>query len=94
MKRLFAILLTTLPVLGFANEVYVDGLYYNIIEGTTQAEVISCGREGDIVIPSTITENGIEYKVTSIGDNVFNSSYITSIEIPASVTSIGSSAFE
>ena len=43
---------------------------------------------GDIVIPSTIDINGTSYTVTTIGDNAFSHSAITSLEIPNSVTKI------
>ena len=54
--------------------------------------VVLC--KGDVVIPLTVTNEGVEYKVTSIGDNAFNgSSNISSITIGDNVTSIGSYAF-
>ena len=50
---------------------------------------------GEVVIPSTVTYEGEEYNVTSIGDEAFYYCYsLTSITLPEGVTSIGSSAFE
>ena len=47
-----------------------------------------------VIIPSSITIAGKEYKVTSIGDEVFWCyRSLTSITIPSSVTSIGENAF-
>ena len=47
-----------------------------------------------ITIPSSVTIEGKEYSVTSIGASAFKScSLLTSIEIPNGVTSIGNSAF-
>ena len=47
-----------------------------------------------ITIPSTVTIEGMEFNVISIGGNAFrNCSSLTGIEIPSGVTSIGSSAF-
>ena len=43
---------------------------------------------GDIVIPSTITVDGTDYTVTTLGSNAFSHSAITSLEIPNSVTKI------
>ena len=43
---------------------------------------------GDIVLPSTISIDGTDYTVTTIGDNAFSHSAITSLEIPNSVTKI------
>jgi hypothetical protein len=46
-----------------------------------------------ITIPSTVTNGGITYSVTSIGVNAFSQKSLTSVTIPNSVTSIGGSAF-
>ena len=49
---------------------------------------------GNVVIPKSVTYNGVTYNVTSIGGNAFAvCSGLTSITIPNSVTSIGSSSF-
>lgn len=54
-------------------------------------------KDRDIVIPSTITYNNVEYTVTAIGDKAFydseNSVLMSSITIPSTVTSIGELAF-
>ncbi len=45
---------------------------------------------GDVVIPETVTHDGVEYKVTGIGNSAFaNCHGLTSIEIPNSIVSIG-----
>ena len=49
---------------------------------------------GNVVIPSSVTYDGKDYSVTSIGNQAFASCYdLTSVEIPNSVTSIGTEAF-
>ena len=49
---------------------------------------------GEVVIPSTVTYGGEEYRVTSIGNGAFDDcSSLTSVTIPESVTEIGDGAF-
>ena len=80
-----------------------SGLYFNIISDTT-VEVtydeiyINTGNnsyQGDIVIPETVTHEGITYTVVAVGDRAFNSCYgaLTSVVVPNTVTSIGELAF-
>ena len=78
---------------AFAQKVEIGGIAYSLSSDRT-ASVTSKAYSGDITIPSTITYNGINYSVTSIGDSAFYSCSLTSITIPNSVTSIRSSAFE
>ena len=77
-----------------AEKVKVDNISYNLNTETMEAEVTSGGSySGDIVIPATITYNGEEYNVTSIGEDAFSLEYfLTSITIPAGVTTIGERA--
>ena len=57
------------------------------------------GSETEVIIPSTVENNGTTYKVTEIADGTsssgaFYDSNITSVVIPDTVTSIGDYAFE
>ncbi|MGM9819841.1 MAG: leucine-rich repeat domain-containing protein [Candidatus Onthomorpha sp.] len=76
-------------------------LYYNItsdntVEVTYYSSTTTDNNyvSGDVVIPSSVTNNGTTYSVTSIGDAAFSDcSGLTSVTIPNSVTSIGERAF-
>ena len=95
---LFSLILSVVfSTTALAYDVKIDGIYYNLISKGKTAEVTS-GEEkysGEVVIPSSITSEGQEYKVTTIGERAFaHCSGLTSITIPNSVTSIGGWAFE
>src|SRR5439155_19643956 len=60
------------------------------VSGSTAYVAYSPNASGDVVIASTF--NG--YPVTSIGDNAFIGTGLTSVTIPNSVTSIGQYAFK
>ena len=73
-----------------------SGIQYLIIEGNAVVTGHTNELTNDVVIPSSITVNGMSYNVTRIGNYAFynyNCSALTSIVIPNSVTYIGSNAF-
>ena len=98
-KRLFftfLLLLTNLMASAF--DCQVDGIYYNLDTSGKTAEVtyqsLSNSYRGSVDIPSSVTYNGIKYKVTGIGDGAFwDCSGLTSVTIPNSVTRIRYGAF-
>ena len=50
---------------------------------------------GDVVIPETVTYNGVTYTVTEIDDDATNHQpYVTSMSLPSTLTSLGTSVFE
>ena len=72
----------------------VDGIYYDI---RGNEAIVTSGDNpytGEVSIPPTVTIDGTEYTVTSIGEKAFfNCSELTSVSIPNTITSIGSYAF-
>ena len=90
----------------------VDGLCYNIIsqlDCTVEVtyEGVNSPYEGDVIIPESVINNGVLYKVIRIGDfsminisNISNSQYwwndntqLRSVAIQANIESIGNYAF-
>lgn len=74
----------------------VDGISYNVI-GENEVEVTrssSSGYIGEVIIPSTVVNDGTTYQVTRIGNSAFSGySELYIVGIPEGVTSIGNSAF-
>ena len=92
-KLLFmAMLLVTFDAV--AESVWIDDVCYDLIPENSTAKV-STGllASGEIVIPSVVTHEGVDYVVVSIEDNAFMGRDITSIVLPESVKRIGSYAF-
>ena len=76
----------------------IDGLRY-MLDSETKTAILLPQKDvkyyGDIIIPEKVKANdGVEYVVTSLGDECFKDcSGLTSITIPSSVTSLGASCF-
>ena len=102
MKRLTSFLVAlSLATIVHAYDFQAGDLYYNILsdgtaEVTFQKQYSSDNYAGltDVTIPSTVTNDGVTYKVTSIGESAFkNCTTMTSVIIPNSITSIKKEAF-
>lgn len=97
-------------IVGDLNDFFVeDNLRYKKIhqtetrasvrkaEGQDVVEVVGCvtSPTGAVDIPASVKHDGVDYAVTSIGENAFtNCSGMTSVTIPSSVTNIEDGAFE
>lgn len=98
----FSMLLTFFPVgtvTVFASDspmAYTDGSYQFILNADNTATITKyTGNEHRITIPAQVAQGTQTYPVTKIGDRVFsNYRYaLTSVQIPDTVTEIGSNAF-
>ena len=95
MKKLLLLFSLLLGVLSaWAYDVEVNGIFYNLDKENKTASVTKGDSrydyKGTVVIPETISVDGTAYSVTSLGNYCFdNCSYLTSITIPNSVTSLG-----
>lgn len=102
-KTLFTALLLLLGVSVSAHDFEVDGIYYNVIDSVNNTvEVTYQGEKwdsydeysGQVVIPETVSCNGITYKVTEIGAYAFcRSQNLTNVTVPLGVTTVNEYAF-
>jgi len=101
-KHLLLLLLPLLVLCAKADPVEIDGIYYNLVTKAKIAEVAKTPNDtyyisnysGNVVIPKTVTYEGVKYDVTSIGALAFaNCQSLTSVTIPNSVTTICNNAF-
>ena len=82
-----------------AHDFSVDGIYYNFLDDNN-VEVTYKGSsiyedeyKNEVVIPDSVTYNGVNYIVTSIGKNAFAYSALKTITIGNNVKSVGYDAF-
>ena len=95
-KQLLLLVMILLPMVASADAVEIDGIYYNLVSKTKNAEVTKNPNKytGTVVIPESVTYENVNYSVTSIGEHAFQQCFaLTSATIPNSVTDIGSYAF-
>ena len=94
-KFLMLMLTLVVSVAGYA-QTEIDGIYYNLNSETKEAEVTygDNAYSGDIKIPSIVTYEKNEYKVTNIEMGTFSDCKgLSSISISEFVTRIGDGAF-
>ena len=87
-----ALCLCTLSSSAFDFE--VDGIQYSYKEDGVAISSVSKSLESAYTILETVSYSGKDYKVIAVGENAFEKhNEITSITIPASISSIGMFAF-
>ena len=96
-KILLSTVLLLVAIAGWAQTTFTDGdLTYTVTDDeakTVSIKATSTSITGDLVIPSSVTNEEVSYSVTRIEAEAFKSSSITSVSIPASVQTIGNEAF-
>lgn len=79
-----------------------NGIYYSINYNSSGDHTVSVtykdsnfnSYSGSVTIPSTVTNNGVEYTVTAIGSSAFRTCPdLTSVTIPNTVKTIGYASF-
>ncbi len=88
-------------IFGNSFEITVGALNYSIncdetaVTVTVTGHVNGTAATGELVIPETVTYNGLTYSVTAIGNNAFSgcTGFTGNLVIPNSVTTIGDEAF-
>ena len=97
MKRfllMFVALLTAVGSFADGKYVVIDGLRFFVRTDTKEAILFDNSYSGNITVPEKITDEGVEYTVTSFANGCFSGcKSLTSVSIPSSVTSIGSWCF-
>ena len=103
MKRLFSFLFCNVCLtLLYAYDIQVDGLYYNLISGTTPQAVVTYEYYDSpnnyttldkVVVPDSIIWEGTTYYVTTIGKYAFANSPISDISMSNRINDIQENAF-
>lgn len=74
----------------------VDGVYYKVTDDNENVVEVVHGEEtyqGVVVVPNTVTYDGVAYNVTGIGYEAFANAEITHLVLPVTITSIDNTAF-
>ena len=88
---------------AWGHDVEVDGIFYNLNQADKTASVTFQGPRftynedeyvDDVVIPQSLTVEGVTYAVTSVGERCFSRcKSLNSVVLPNSVTSVGEYCF-
>lgn len=94
-RFIIIVLLMCCVVQGRAESFTVNGIAYTLLsDNTVNVAKNSSGYSGDIVIPSTVSYNGVTYPVVGVDDRAFQANTsLACVVLPEGLTSIGSYAF-
>ena len=78
------------PLMTSAMNVEVGGIHFSLNETdlTAEATGLADSTITDLVIPASITVEGKEYQVQSIGNNAFNNNHFSSITLSEGLKTI------
>ncbi len=97
LKSLLAAQLLLCSLFVNAQEFKVDGVCYSVLYDTNYKVEVTGGeikKDSTMVIPSTVTFDGVTYSIVSIKDYAFyNRSKLAKVKISSSVMNIGDNAF-
>lgn len=96
-KYLILTLLLSMALTVHAQTFQVEGITYTVEDSGAKTAAVGNNRTStatDVVIPSTVSHEGVTYTVTTVKDNAFaNNTSLRSISLPATVTKIENQAF-
>lgn len=93
MKRIAFLLFVVLTLTGMAQSqtftVEVGGISFNFTsdDGAT-ATLVQGGYSGMVVVPDQVTYEGVDYEVTQLGRNCFNSTGLTYVSLPSTLNNM------
>jgi uncharacterized repeat protein (TIGR02543 family) len=94
----FGLVIGSAPAAHAVTQVTQGNIVYELDTAAPQNGAVVVGNTGSpvgaVVIPDTITDSGVDYDVTSVGNGAFQSAGVTSLVLGANVTSIDDSAFD
>lgn len=95
MKQIIFLLLAAAAVTAGAQTFKAGDLWYAVTAAgqVAVAPTHDATYQGVQIIPEQVYYDGQTYRVTSIADQAFYQSAVTEVQVPASVTRIGTSAF-
>lgn len=96
-KLSFLLLALLMPTNAIAYDFEIDSIYYMFVDdgvAVTKRDQSYNSYHGDVVVPETVTYNGVTYTVTAVDNHAFyNSSELTSVILPNTITFLGHGAF-